>query len=528
MNAAKKEIRKAIVILDRNDNEIPGPAWDINVASTDGSDGFVVDIYLERRQRSNETFKIKYNAKTISTGEVLYNHIEVINSTPYLVEGTDYSLTESTSGYLITGLASSDYAPGIGVFYTGPTTGEVVVTSTQIKLRKEDSTYAAVTYGETDKTVAKVVAELNELGLQYYRVTQLSPSTLSRFQTGTFSVSSAGTVLRLDQIVHLRYNEETRLRVLKPYNDPVTKPWYPRVDVGEFLQDYVGSDKLLFKIPEYDSQTWSYTHGKPYRDMVDDLPEIISEKMIQLRRRRIKDGSLTLKVDGKAVSIERDIDLLNGVVFLTITPRAELTADYAFEETSYVYTGIDLNTNALHNPDIFGKYIGIYVTPYKILGSAAQTFSTTVRHVIRDTYQEVVDQVDNVLFDDGTDPHAFLLGVFRPVLTAEVDDIKLVDTRVRGGGLADDVTSTDEPESDFFYDIGCWGGAPIADRGTVVVGVPDGMLGTGTYSIRASIPIPASGYYCPSGYFTHEYIQGVVNRHVAAGILPIIWYRPEL
>jgi len=529
---ARDEIRKSMVILDRNDDPLDDLDWDINVTANDGSDGFTVDLYLARRQAEDETFKVKYDAKSGAT--TLPNHIEVINADQDLNEGVDYTLSEQSAGYSIQGLASSSWAPGLGIFYTGTNpAGFVTVTATQVQLRDDLGVVHTVTY--TGRTIAETAADINELNLTEYWAVALSESTTTRLVAGNYAPVSQGTVIRLSQMVHIKYNEETKIRLLRPYNDPPIRPWYPRINPGEFLQDGVVDSKpvkLLFAIPEYDDQTWSYAYGQPWRDKVDDLPEVLDSKIIKLSRAPVKSGTLKLYEGEKDVSsIVQDIDLLNGIVFLNERPRSEMTADYTYEEQNYLYTDLDVNTNSLHNPSVFGKYIGIYVTPYKILASDAglqQTFTGSVRHVIRDTYSEVVQAVQNVKYDDGSDPNAFLLGVMRSSLVTDLDEVKIVDTRTRGGGLEEDVTETDEPESDFYWDIGNWGGKPFQDKGSIVIGIPSNVIGTGQPSLRSSIPIDPSGYFDPTGKLGTQFIQSVVDKHIAAGHLGIVWPRTGL
>jgi hypothetical protein len=530
LGVSREVIRKALVILDREDNVLRDLDWDINLVATDGTTGYTVDLYLGRRQRPDETFKVKYDAKSGST--ILSNHIEVINAIEDMVQGTDYTLTQQSTGYLIGNLdAAVSYAPGVGLFYRGTgSNGTVTVTGTTLTLT--DDALATYDITLTGKSVSDVVTEINELDLVEYWAVPLSPSTACRLVAGTFNVWSYGTEIDLDQIVHVRSNEEVRIQALRPYPDSTASPWYPRIDPGEFqVAGTISSSAVRFQyaVPEYANQTWSYTYGQPWRDMSQDLPEIIGDKMLQVHRRSIKDGSLTLYLKDRDVTSRiDDIDLLNGIIFLNQRFKGELTADYSYEEQAFVYTGIDLNTNSLHNPDLFGKYIGIYVTPYRILSSTPalrQTFSTCVRHVVRDTYAEVVSQVQGVLFDDASDPQAFLLGVYRPVLTAELDDVKIVDTRTRGGGITDEIKTTDEPESDFYWDIGNWDGQPFQDKGSLVVGVPEEIQGTGSPRLRLDIPVDPTGFVAPTGRLSWEFVQQMIDRHIAGGHMALIWPR---
>lgn len=527
--APETDIRNEVTLLDRDDKPLSGIYWDLSVVSTDGSSGYTVNIYLYRRQYFNETFKIKYHAKD---GVALYpNHIEVINATPDIVLGTDFTLQEESDGFSIQGLSVANRAPGIGLFYIGTGASAVATVTTSITLPRDGGGTDAFTLA--GKSIDDIVTEINEARLAAWIAVPLSDCDTADLKTGTYTVYPGGRAIPLNSYAHVKYQEEVKLQVLRPYDDPTTKPWYPRIDPGQFMQDGEISGtpvKFLFGVPEYANQSGSYTYGHPYRDIVNDSPDIIAPRMLQLHRFPVVSGSIALYASGKSVNSDIDeIDLLNGVVFLNTDAVKHYTADYSYEERSYVYDGVDLNTTALHNRDVFGKYVGIYATPYKILsGTIPQTFTTGIYHVIRDTYEEVVDAVGDVLYDDASDPLAFLLGVLRPVLTSDINEIKYVDTRVRGGGINANLDETDEPESEFYSDIGRFDGLPFQDKGSVVVGVPSNILGTGLPSIVAAIPIPTTGYMDPVGRFSTDDIVRATEEHLGAGRMAMVWQRTGL
>lgn len=525
------DIREEITLLDRNNEPLTGLDLDLEVTGLDANGDYVVVLYLPRRQREDETFKVKYYGKS---GITHYpNHIEVINATPELVLGTDYTLQEETDGFSVQGLdAALNTAPGLGVFYRGTgSSGTVSVSATTITFPRDGGGTDAFTL--TGKSIDTIVSEINEADLAAWFVVALSEASVSTLLTGSYLTYPRGSTLRLNGYTQAKYQEETKMRLLGPYNDPTTMPWYPRIDPGQFLQDGTISGtavKFLFGVPEHTAQAGSYTHGKPYRDKVNDTPQVIGPRMLKLHRYPVKSGTVSLFANGKSANSDiDDTDLQNGIVFLNVDAVQRYTADYTYEERSYIYVGIDLNTTALHNRDVFGKYVGIYATPYKILHSTLnQTFTTCIRHVVHDTYADVVSAVNAVKFDDGSDADAFLLGVYRPVLTANLSDVKVVDTRTPGGGLEEDIESTDEPETDFYGDIGRMDGMPFQDKGTVIVGVPSNILGTGMPRIEAAIPIPTTGYTDPIGRITQDDIMHAAEEHLGAGRMALLWYRTGL
>lgn len=529
--AVETDIRQEITLLDRNNEPITNLDWDLEVSATDGAGGYTTTLYLPRRQTEDETFKVKYHAKS---GVTLYpNHIDVINATPELTINVDYTLQEEADGFSIQGLdAALNAAPGIGIFYKGTgASGVVTVSATNITFPRDGG--GTDTYTLAGKSINDLVIEINEAGLAAWFVVALSECSVATLATGSTTVYPRGATVTLPGYTHAKYQEEVKMRVLGPYNDPTTMPWYPRIDPGQFLVDgTIGAVavKFLYGVPEYATQAGSFTHNRPYRDKVNDTPRIIGPRMLQVSRYPLKSSTITLYAKGKSANSDiDDIDLLNGIIFLNVDAVRSYTADYTYEERSYVYVGIDLNTTALHNRDIFGKYIGIYATPYKILSATIpQTFTTCIHHVVRDTYAEVVSAVAAVQYDDGSDPQAFLLGILRPVLTADLDAVKIADTRVFGGGLEEGIESTDEPETDFYSDIGRFDGEPFQDKGSVIVGVPSNVLGTGMPRIAASIPIPTTGYTNPVGTFSQDDILRASEEHLGAGRMAMIWSRTGL
>jgi hypothetical protein len=97
--------------------------------------------------------------------------------------------------------------------------------------------------------------------------------------------------------------------------------------------------------------------------------------------------------------------------------------------------------------------------------------------------------------------------------TGRVENLNIIDTRSRGGGLPDDpavrvsILSGDQLlEADSCWDISGWDGAPAMLNGTAVVDIPENIL-----SRRG-------------GKFTEAEVDEIVRKRMPAGVLPIIRY----
>lgn len=97
--------------------------------------------------------------------------------------------------------------------------------------------------------------------------------------------------------------------------------------------------------------------------------------------------------------------------------------------------------------------------------------------------------------------------------TGTADDIKVIDTRKRGGGLTDkaaerELTLSGEQilEAGACWDIGGWDGEPAMLNGTTVIEIPEAILTR------------------RGGKFTEAQVDEIVKKRIPVGILPVVRY----
>ena len=134
------------------------------------------------------------------------------------------------------------------------------------------------------------------------------------------------------------------------------------------------------------------------------------------------------------------------------------------------------------------------------------------------------------LLDAGVDVHAVahitgggLPGMPSALLLAKIyctpafrpESLQLVDTRVRGGGLPEDLDLDHQVlpgdtvrEAQTYLDIGGWDGEPVPLAGVVIIDLPAG--------IRDGTP----GYT----QFSEAEILEIVNQHCTAGVRAVLRY----
>lgn len=294
-----------------------------------------------------------------------------------------------------------------------------------------------------------------------------------------------------------------------------------------------GTNTLRYKISDFDFQVFEPTAGAPYRTIAFEEPSFLDAKRIRVARYPIRSLSdVTIQLDGVTDNTLIDqVDLNNGIIFLsrTLSTNAFVNVSYVYEDKSYTCDGINLNPTLRHNPDILGKYVGLYIIPNMIFRTfTTETFQRTVFTMTRDTADEIVIEVPTLKLSDGTSAHALLLGIYHVVQSEDPDDITVIDTRTPGGGLRSDIApiDVDQDEVRFYGDIGGhFDGEPFPDAGTLIVEIPDTIPGTGEADCRVTIfdsigstgLIDASGWINPTAVLTRDEIHESIKKHAEAG-----------
>lgn len=533
---ARLVLLRRLQITDQAGNLDRTLNWDLRIISKNASGRFIIDLYVDRLNDQGITFFLQYNAFDTSAGQELPNHREVINPTP--IEAGQV-IEQIGVKFVVTTIAATGLAPGIALFPgTGaPPTVEVNATGIVI----------GPTGIPRGLPIADLVATINDLDQDIF-ATPLSTSGEEVLLTGIFTPSTFGTVIRQD-LVHIKYRDDTLVEV-RPFRQLNAQDrWYARIGIGTFIRTE-GSIEYIYSIPEFDDQIFSTRFGTgTYRETVEK-PRIIGAFTLAVKRKPIFKGS-TVKLLGAGgqtdiTSLIKDVDLNNGFIYLRspVSDDDDLEVSYAYSEDTFEYREIDLNPTLAHNSDIREKFVGIYIVPSKIrdISDLANPITIaeqdrTIFHVVADTVQGVKDAIEDPTLTftpsiPNANPVAYrpiLLAIVQPVQTGEVDQVKFVDTRTRGGGLDEDLRKKDFPfrEGEMYWDIGFWEGEPFQESPVVIVDFPDELIGTGLPTITREFPVP-TGFVAPIGLLSLQDIETRVGKYRAAGTLAILNPRQDL
>ncbi|UNY39806.1 structural protein [Bacillus phage vB_BauM_KLEB27-3] len=232
----------------------------------------------------------------------------------------------------------------------------------------------------------------------------------------------------------------------------------------------------------------------------------------------------------------RDYDAQNGFIYLEneVDFRQEYFVDYFYEEKYLEYRGyydeevgrfmhLDLNpseghyttmpvvrvsdTNGLKytsyeevpSAKLMNKEVYIYILPYK--DSFGNRNPYTIRHVFSSAEWEQVEK---------TSPTALLLAIVHIREHTSVNDVVVMDSRTRGGGLKENITNNEIKKRQgvftSYWDMDTWEGAAYNKNGTLVIEIPKKVLKS------------------EGGHFTEKQVRDIVRKHIAFGVYFIIDY----
>lgn len=225
----------------------------------------------------------------------------------------------------------------------------------------------------------------------------------------------------------------------------------------------------------------------------------------------------------------KDTDVQNGYIYLDepVDFRDEIYVNYYYEEEYVEYRGyyneeigrfihLDLNPSAGHystlpvvykdddglsfttyeqvpTAKLMNKEVYIYLLPYK------DSFGNRNPHTIRHCYS-----LKEWQYVQKTLPTAMLLGVVRLREHTSVQETTVMDTRVRGGGLKENISDKEikrrDPISKNYWDMNTWDGKAYYKNGTIIVEVPKRILQS------------------EGGQFTEKRVRDIVRKHIAYGV----------
>lgn len=417
---------------------------------------------------------------------------------------------------------------GIALYYqNNQSTAVSIQVSTSTITFTISSSVNTVTY--TGKSINEVVLEINKLNIPIKAKALIESGVLasgdlitvpSKLIPSGFIETDRGqdnSVILRTKSVQVRHKSELEIKLLSPYQSSSLNPWYARIAVGSFTIKK-NSNIYYFSIPEYESQTWSSKYGRPIKDVQGETPLIISNNVIKVSRTPIfwnNDNLILTSNDSPLNNNIIDIDVSNGLIYLekSVPNSAELSVSYSYKEETYEYRGININAHFSQNPSVLGKYILIYLVAYD--GTDLQPRKQTVSHVVGNSIEEAINSIPI----DNTIPY-FIVGAYSVQQIANSNKLKILDTRVLGGGLIDangpknpiryseslfkntkDFEAVEKQflESSNFWDIGRWDGEIYPGSASVIFDIPN--------EIRDKLP--------------DETIKSKASKFLAGGVKPL-------
>lgn len=329
---------------------------------------------------------------------------------------------------------------------TASTTLSVTVSSTQIIITYISSAGTetpSVTY--TDKSSQEVALEISALDVPItaraiHQVASLnsgdmidvSASVIPNGFNAYDRIESNGIVLRANKIA-VRHKRASKINVLPPYAASPSLPWYPRITNGAFTQEKDGRT-YTFNIPEFDNQPWSLIYGKPFRDLENVTPTLVSKNVYQLPRFPVFwNGENISLFNGDApisANLIEDVDVNNGLLYLKAEAnvRAGFNVDYTYLETTYEYRELNVNSHLSQNPLLLDKYVVFYLLPAEGNNTARKR---SVYHVVADSIEE---GTNSIILPDQDTPIA-IIGAYNIRQLFNADKLSVLDTRSLGGGM---------------------------------------------------------------------------------------------
>jgi len=398
----------------------------------------------------------------------------------------------------------------IGIYPDPGISLTITTNKTTIQVNDGTATYGPITY--SGKTIDEVCSGLNSTALKatVVRLVDLGKERLSdnalisndsdRHGDGAYLIRYAGFAIR--------YQESSILQLKPPTEVGPLVSWYPKIGNGQVRVRFTDISPgafpgitpnavYTFSVPEYYEQEWSLQYGAPYKDVFGEVPQIgrynsttsttvirVANKPIYWRNKNI---SVTIKGVRQRSSIIKYVDENNGLIYLNIklNPNTNITIDYAYKEDFYLYDAIDLNPTTSHNPIAIDSFVAFYLKPTSAEGAMISGGDAIFHEFLntslagRGRTVRLVDQSvagNKLLYE----PVLYLGSV--SVRQGITDDVEILDTRTRGGGIHHDTIEDSRKswrEVEYFWDIGSIDGVPIPGNGGVIITLPDYLKSSG-------------------------------------------------
>lgn len=318
------------------------------------------------------------------------------------------------------------------------------------------------------------------------------------------------------------YNSETGLIILNEpisFNDNVYVTYYYRDDFYEY-KGYRDGDNFVYldlnptrghfcTIPTYKGGQLKYVDVPTY-ELLNKTVYIYMMPSKVLRKERVTDEKLN-----KISSTEYKAKNANWIADEKVVIKQEIRE--RIRRKFYVGNNVEVVDTVIR----YTKEIP--ETEYTINSlTGTITFNTPPEGTLYATYSYYDTILENNItirhtFDETelrllqlAHPEMIVLGAIKITNDYTKADLKVLDTRVRGGGLKEEITIEDIKRIDelsmYFWDISRFDGPSYYSNGIIVIKIPNTVLVQN------------------GGKFTEEEIEEIVRKHLAFGIYPIIKY----
>jgi hypothetical protein len=170
-----------------------------------------------------------------------------------------------------------------------------------------------------------------------------------------------------------------------------------------------------------------------------------------------------------------------------------------FTQSGLVHKKVFVNLNPLQtNNEYVGQTLYVYVTPYLMLDANGDQVS------IQSPYSHPISFTENAdIFNPNSptyDPSVVLLGLIRIDNNFDISDLVMIDSRIRGGGVPNDIPSMQAfnilQEARNYWDINYGTGMSYQNAGFIIIRLPASVKKT----------------------YSESFIHEVIDKNIPAGI----------
>lgn len=543
---------EGIKIVDEQNRDIDGANYKPKI-SRENANIYAFNLLTDFKNTEFLTQKVQYNKTDITGSYQAYSHAEITNVSPLFEPGNPFADKHS---YSVSGPDS------VGLYtYTVPVVPNIVPSGVNglenlvgnsfelaptIVDNRIDSNYTDTVIPNVYELVAKsnttytVQRKSDNLFLQSTGGWGGTPSSHSRAITPNNFIEGIELFVLGDKNLVVDDKAQFSTQAPKYYIQPlqwrsiyIEKPkpsltpkdeWFLQIQNGSFRK-WIGSEEFEYAIPEYKFQLFDPV-GFPVMSVTNELSHFHDDHSIRVKRPpihvfpsgtfedhrvifggQIPPGLIRVKINDDDVPQSQIVDW-NGETGLIHTNRHldyedKIEVSYKYRELQYVYRGytnaagiyhgLNLNPTKFHNWDLAkGKQTAyIFLSPTRKITPFVGTALTSTP-----LYHNFTGAPNDPIRD-------FPLGEVTLVPNSTVEDVEILDTRSRGGGLIETISTKDakktQPESEFYWDLGFFDGKAFPSNGVLIVTLPRALLDK----------------------YDKDFIQNSVNKHLAAGMVAL-------